>query len=600
MVITNPDVFGGPIVSATGELTTASQIETDDQRNFVPLTSAVLAAALVALDHDTNRGKVLRLDGAGSFIPGLTDTEQAQLDAVLVTRTTTGSVANNEPIWYVQGTPTQILVDTFEETPDVGSSWIRAEVGDGVPPFPGSDTTYTLVSRHEVLFTGTSPGTISEETGLFLSGYHIYELIVPAGDPLNPANFAIPSGGVTTYTGTGLANAVQISQDNLNNIPIGISDHLSTLLNFLLSGAVSEIDHIADRVDIAEGFNFAVDYRTNAQGDINDDDHYNQDGVSIVGDNASNTFAMNKTNQNRLIALNLDIDSTRGGDGAMIVAFGTDAVTEHDFLHIDTSNRIVVRTDPTDAGTEVFLEDQGGAYVLNDTSSYWLLLEIFPRASGIMHRIIPVIAEIPDGAPGNIVYDELNDVNLDLDAISPSVIGLSRSTGQIARIDQFKMIEHTNFLSHTQLTDLIRHHINDRWVFGYARLFEGTDRNRVNLETELGMPSNSTVNGENISTAKPDLLVFQADSATSEDMTDSVVLPTDYATYGYVYVSEYDSTNAQWRNAVISTEILASGDVDVNDSIRIQGVSVMTWVLGTRTLALNPIVDEIYRVVLRD
>jgi len=79
-----------------------------------------------------------------------------------------------------------------------------------------------------------------------------------------------------------------------------------------------------------------------------------------------------------------------------------------------------------------------------------------------------------------------------------------------------------------------------------------------------------------------------------------LVLPANYATYRYVHVTEYDSSSLQFRHAEFPTYILSAGLVDPNDNVRLQGNTVLAWTAGTRTLAMNPVAQEILRVTLKD
>lgn len=412
---------------------------------------------------------------------------------------------------------------------------------------------------------------------------------------------------LTAPSGTGnLDSAVtnlQLLANAVDTLATATGSQYSSLLAALLGGASVSTDHVDDRVEIAEGYGYGVDYRDNAEGDVNDDDHYNTAGVTITGNNAANTFtSSNWSDHSMLIGLYLDIDSSRTNDGAMIVKYGTDAVTEHDFLHIGLDRRIIVRTDPTDSDTEVAFQDVLGDIVLSNTSSYWILLSIFTNPSG-GYRMTPVIMEVPDANPSNVALTEANDIDLDLSNSSPNVLGLSRSTTQVGRIDEFKIIRQTSFKSHAELATLLREHTDDKWCFGFARLFEGSDTEEVSLVTQLNLADGSAVNGNAISIDKPEVVVHLSTEVRggTADLVSTVTLPENYEDYNYVHVTEYDATSLQWRHAIIPTEPLGKANVvGVNDSIRLQGNSVMDWNRDTRMLSLVGNAVEIYRVALRD
>lgn len=380
-------------------------------------------------------------------------------------------------------------------------------------------------------------------------------------------------------TGTGFSVTEKIEQ-----LTSSLLTNISNLLRRLFGGATTSQVHTADTVELADGFSYPIDYRDNAQGLVNDATHYVGDNIAISGTTTNNkiTFTGN-TSHNRIIGLRLNIDNgARVGTGALLTLF--EGANVHDFLHVDSDRKIQVRPVVT-VDSNSALTDLGGDYVLPDSSDQWLIIEILPAPSGTGFRIVPVVVSVP--STGLPVVSELNDFDVDLTGINADALGISRVTSNIANIEQFKVITHTDYLSHNTLADLAQHHSEDRWCWGYAQLIEGTDVNRITLASDVQLA------GDLIPTYN---VVFQADSVSSEDMVASVVLPTDYADYTFLHISEYDSTNAQVRNAIINISILAH--VDSNDSVRVQGVSVLTWVAGTNTLGLSDTADEIYSAIL--
>jgi hypothetical protein len=120
----------------------------------------------------------------------------------------------------------------------------------------------------------------------------------------------------------------------------------------------------------------------------------------------------------------------------------------------------------------------------------------------------------------------------------------------------------------------------------------------------VDLATGSTIGGAAIGpgTLKAEQVVYEAQNKTTgaNGLVESVVLPSDYATYNYVHVTEYDATNLQFRHAEFPTHILDAGLVDANDNIRLQGNSFLRWTSGTRTLDFNPTAQEILRVTLKD
>lgn len=373
--------------------------------------------------------------------------------------------------------------------------------------------------------------------------------------------------------------------------------HLNQIESILFNGASATIDHSADRVDIANGFSYGADYRDNAQGEVQDSTHYFSNDVSIVGNLAANDFIFTgRTEHKLLFAINLDIDSVgRTGVGAMVVL--RDSVgTEYDFIHIDSDRKIQVRTTPQTANTDVAVSDELGDIVLENDSSYWLLCEIFPELT--RWELLVAVLRIPDS--GDVSVKSANNIDLDLSSMSTERLGLSRSSNQIARMDQFRVTSIPNYITHSTLANLVTNHISDKWCLGYHRLLSGSDNNKIDFATELGLPDGSTLNGSPIN--KSELVVYQSTGKGTAvgELVATVNLPANYGDYNYIHITEYDVNSLQFRHAEIPTEPFTSGNVGSNDNVRLQGNTVMSWTAGTRTLAMNPSAQEIYRVSLKD
>ena len=179
------------------------------------------------------------------------------------------------------------------------------------------------------------------------------------------------------------------------------------------------------------------------------------------------------------------------------------------------------------------------------------------------------------------------------------MVGLSRVTSDVARVVEWKMAEQSSYLSHTALANLVRNHTADKWFFGYARLFEGSDANRITLGNGVEFAADLRYqDGKAIN--KSELVVFQAIGTADANLSSAVTLPANYADYNYVHVTEYDKDTSQWRHTEFPTIVLSSGHISAGDNVRLQGNTLMNWVLASRQLAMNPLVTEIYRVALKD
>ena len=240
-----------------------------------------------------------------------------------------------------------------------------------------------------------------------------------------------------------------------------------------------------------------------------------------------------------------------------------------------TSNAVVARVD--DWRT---LQDVNGNYTF--TGSDELLLTFHPhRTHDGLTQVVPVVRS------NTGIIDQLNDVlirvpNAGLDDVeAPDTI-------------EFRTFLPPGYLNHIDLL----HALEDtsvKWAYGTARLDTVTIRA---FTAAIDLAAESTLAGGAI--AKPELVVYEATGVgtASGELVTSVALPANYLTYAYVHVTEYDDASSQWRHVEFPTTILTH--VDANDNIRLQGNTVMDWTVGTRTLAMNPAAQEIFRVSLKD
>lgn len=417
--------------------------------------------------------------------------------------------------------------------------------------------------------------------------------ITITGKITNPFGFAVNGVEVELQPQSGDGNLghdvidAQSLARAVDSLPLGDA-HLSTAASTLLSGATLSSDHPDDRIQYANGYSFGVDYRDNAEGDLNDATHFNQEGITITGDLASNTFtSAGWVDWRRLIALNLDIDSVgRSGVGAMMVMFGLDAVTEIDFLHINATRNIQINTDPGITNTEESLNAGLGAIVLSNSASYWLIFQLVPITSG--YRMVPVLAEIPDGAPNNIVYTELNDIDIDVSNVVSTVMGLSRSGVQIARIDEFKIIRAIGYNSHDVLEGFLRNHLTDKWCFGNARLIEGNATPRVDFNTDIGLPIGSTLNGKEFS-------IDISGTAIGGTGNSVLTLPTDYTDYETLMYTVIEDGGQTTNHIMMTRELEDNATIS---TIRVSGNDTAAWNRAARTLTLHETTDTWTQAVL--
>lgn len=574
-----PEALPFPISSTTGQLALAEQVVQSDDLNFVSAVAKVAAANLATLDSNLNRNRVVRLDGNGSFIAGLSPEVQAAIDAMIVTRGSTGSLPNDEPIWYTAQSPSQDVLNTFVATPTDSDQWVKIENEDGIPPVSGVETTYTVVVQQSAVIdgvldgSGTTGSIVTEFTNATLPGYHVYELVVPGGDPLVPSNFVIFVGGVAMYAATGLSETVQVALDNLRNINFNTNSHLDSLLSTLFGGASVSVDHSAATVVVSDGFEQGVDYRDNATGTINDDSHYAASGVTVGSESVVARIGFTGlTTSQRLIAIRLDIDTDNVGTGAMVGLYSTNG-SELDFMHVDANRQVQILSTPGDDSVDSLtpLQNSLGNITLAADAEHWIGLQIAPREGTADYRLIPVVVSIQDGT-GSITTIECNDISLNflnvLNGVDPNLIGFSRSTNQIARVLEYKTISTSQYITHSSMVRLIRDHSDDKWCWGYARLIESQeDRNKVELANDVELQGRMLLNAGSTLDGGPIRRSWvNWAGATFDSFTWTVALPTgttigDYTFVSFEWHTGTDDTNASGNTDRRFSQMVAAPDI---------------------------------------
>lgn len=236
------------------------------------------------------------------------------------------------------------------------------------------------------------------------------------------------------------------------------------------------------------------------------------------------------------------------------------------------------------------LQDAGGDYTF--TGENELLMVFHPVPQSNIMNVVPVAVD----STGSI--DELNDRNVPVpvhgfeDVEIPDTVALPSF--------EFRTFRANHYLNHSDLSSLL----GDRtvqWVYGKARLRTVASIHAINEAIDLA--SGSTINGVTIpgGNLTPNV-VYQATGigTGAGELVASVALPADYTSYDFVHIAEYDNASTEWRHTDLSTVLLASGLVDVNHNVRLQGATDMTWTSGTRTLALVGGAQEIALVILVD
>lgn len=247
----------------------------------------------------------------------------------------------------------------------------------------------------------------------------------------------------------------------------------------------------------------------------------------------------------------------------------------------------------TTARVDNFLNLNGLSGDYTFTGQQEFILSVRP-AIGIDGNPTGILEIVPAAVGSDGVISQLNDT----DVRTPVPLWTDI---QVADDIGFKTFVADHYFRHSEVAGLLRHR-TDRWAYGLARL--QTINSGHSITEAVDLASGSTIGGSPIGpgTVQAELVVYEATGkgTGAGELVSSVALPANYATYKYVHVTEYDTTNLQFRHAEFPTYILSAGLVDSNDNVRLQGNTVMSWTAGTRTLAMNPVAQEILRVTLKD
>lgn len=251
-----------------------------------------------------------------------------------------------------------------------------------------------------------------------------------------------------------------------------------------------------------------------------------------------------------------------------------------------TAQNIVARVD-----NFLNLTDAGGDYTFTGQQEFILSMRPVIGGDGEQTGYLEVV---PAAVGSNGVIDQLNDTNIRIP--TPLWDGI-----EVADDIGFKTFVADHYFVHSEVAGLLQHR-TERWAYGLARLQTVNAGHSITEAVDLA--SGSTIGGSPIGpgTVQAEVVVYEATGkgTGAGELVSSVVLPSDYGNYKYIHVTEYDVTNLQFRHAEIPTYIFTAGLVDSNDNVRLQGNTVMSWTAGTRTLAMNPVAQEILRVTLKD
>ena len=269
----------------------------------------------------------------------------------------------------------------------------------------------------------------------------------------------------------------------------------ASIADVLFSGATVKDVHIGDRVEYSPGYNKGVDWRDMSESTTINDNRYIDGDLSITVSGVAFTINGFGNNLDKLVGIRLQRNDAQTGTGAMIEMGDGEA-----FVRVNTSNQVQVNTAVgTGFGNEVWqsLNDENGNITLANGSDNFLLFELVP-IEGSTRGAWELVGEFFDGTN----YHELNNLTyVPTGEATGDNLGFARSIHQRGQILDFRAINSPGYLLHSQLDTLLRQHQNDKWDFGFARLFEGSDDREVVFQTLISTPN--TIEGTAAPTITP-------------------------------------------------------------------------------------------------
>lgn len=418
---------------------------------------------------------------------------------------------------------------------------------------------------------------------------------------------AMVTGLLTQLTGKNVTashsgNVVVISQGGTELVRFDLSttgrEVWATILDVLMAGATVSDIGVADRIQYSAGYSAGIDWRDMAQSTTINDDRFVDAALTVSVNNAAFTIDGFGNHFQKVVGLRLQRNDGNANTGAMMeVGLG------RAFLRVNTSNQIEINTALNlGAGNEswspLLAAPTSTPITLANSNNNYLIFEMVELIPGQTDQY-ELIGAFFDGAN----YFAIDNLTFNRGTVDGDNLGFSRSATQRGQVVEFKAIDSSGYLRHSQLDTNLRQHRDDRWVYGYARLISGSTERGVALATRLNLAAGSQVAGVELTPRLSPVTVHQATGTgtASGELVASVALPVDYTDYDFVHVTERVAGEpAEWRHTTISTHLLNSGNIQSTDNIRIQGNSDMAWVSGTREIAIVGALQQIYRVMLVD
>lgn len=242
------------------------------------------------------------------------------------------------------------------------------------------------------------------------------------------------------------------------------------------------------------------------------------------------------------------------------ITFSIDNV---DVVQSYTASVIIPRVD-----NFIILQDALGDFVLTAPGEF--VLAFHPVPNNDTTEVVPVAIDLTGGT-----IDELNDA-----LISDPTPGFDEI--RIPDDIQFRTFLPDHFLRHIDLSNLLSDR-DTQWVYALARLEPITEHTVTEpITLAVGSKVGSVTLGENAVTE-----VYQATGkgTTQGELVNNVTLPANYTNFHFVHITEYiTGALPEWRSVFLSVNVLAGGDVETSEVIRIQGNTDLVWQEGSRVL----------------
>lgn len=254
-----------------------------------------------------------------------------------------------------------------------------------------------------------------------------------------------------------------------------------SIAEVLFSGASVRDIHVADRVEYTTGYTRAIDWRDMSESTTVNANRYIDSDLTISVNLAAFTIDGFGANLQKLIGIALQRNDAQTGVGAMIEIAPSVA-----FVRVNTANEIQINTTPGSGSVNwASLSTGFGNITLASGSNNFLVFEVVPRV-GVTNGY-ELIADFYNGTD----YHECNNVDfVATGTVTGDNLGFSRSVNQRGQITRFSAINLPGYLTHNQLDSLLRQHQNDKWNFGFARLFEAHTAKEVVFNTNIELLNN--------------------------------------------------------------------------------------------------------------